>query len=163
MQILNDHHFEESVWCEMKCEGNNLVIGTIYRTPSSSRENNNLLLDVFNVCENYSVNTQILLCGDFNYRAIDWDSNYVDTMSNLFDCLFQERKDFADVSSFWEWVKYNIRKHSISYSRQQAFLKRRRGQKLENDLNEARAIFDNNPTQEAKLKLQTLQILRSKN
>ena len=78
MQILNDHHFEESVWCEMKCEGNNLVIGTIYRTPSSSRENNNLLLDVFNVCENYSVNTQILLCRDFNYGAINWDSNYVD-------------------------------------------------------------------------------------
>ena len=76
---MNDHHFEEAIWCEIKCEGKPIIVGTIYRTPSSSRENNNLLLDIIKVCDSYSDRAQILLCGDFNYGAIDWDNNCVDS------------------------------------------------------------------------------------
>ena len=76
---LNDHHFEESVWCEIKCEDKPIIVGTAYRTPSSSRENNDLLLDIFNVCDKYNNNAQIVICGDFNYGAIEWDCNSVDS------------------------------------------------------------------------------------
>ena len=76
---LNDHHYEDSVWCEIKCEGKPIIIGTVYRTPSSPRENNNLLLDIFNVCDKYSNNAQIVICGDFNYGAIEWEFNNVDS------------------------------------------------------------------------------------
>ena len=79
VSVLNDHHFEDSVWCEIKCEGKPIIVGVVYRTPSSSRENNDLLLDLFTVCEKYSDKAQILVCGDFNYGAIDWEHNYVES------------------------------------------------------------------------------------
>jgi len=66
------------VWCEIKCEGKPIV-GVVYRTPSSNRENNDLLLDLFTVCDTYSDKAQILVCGDFNYGAIDWENNCVDS------------------------------------------------------------------------------------
>ena len=76
---LNDHKFEEAVWCEIKCKGKPIIVGTIYRTPSSNRDNNNLLLDIMKVCDTYSSYAQILICGDFNYGAIEWENNSVDT------------------------------------------------------------------------------------
>ena len=75
---LNNHRFEESVWCEIKCGGKPIVIGSVYRKPSSSKDNNKLLLDLFSVCNTYSNRAQIFICGDFNYGAIDWENNLVD-------------------------------------------------------------------------------------
>ena len=78
--VLNNHHYEDSVWCEIKCEGKPIIVRVVYRTPSSNNENNNLLLDLFSVCDTYSDKAQILVCGDFNYGAIDWENNCVDTL-----------------------------------------------------------------------------------
>ena len=77
--ILNNHKFEESIWCEIKCGGKPIVIGTVYRKPSSNNENNDLLLDLFSVCDTFSKKSQIFICGDFNYGAIDWENNVVDS------------------------------------------------------------------------------------
>ena len=77
--VLNNHGFEDSIWCEIKCGGKPIIIGTVYRKPSSNTENNKLLLDLFSVCDTYSKNSQILICGDFNYGAIDWENNVVDS------------------------------------------------------------------------------------
>ena len=44
---LKNHNFEDSVWCEIKCEGRPIVVGTVYRAPRSTNENNDLLLDFF--------------------------------------------------------------------------------------------------------------------
>ena len=76
---LNNHHFEDSVWCEIKCEGRPIIVGTVYRAPRSTNENNDLLLDLFSVCDRYSGRAQIIVCGDFNYGAIDWENNCVDS------------------------------------------------------------------------------------
>ena len=43
---LNNHRFEEAVWCQIKCEGKPIIVGTVYRTPKSCKENNDLLLDI---------------------------------------------------------------------------------------------------------------------
>ena len=66
------------MWCEIKCEGRPIIVGTVYRAPNSNSENNKLLLDLFSVCDKYSNRAQIIICGDFNYGAIDWESNCVD-------------------------------------------------------------------------------------
>ena len=79
VKILNNHKFEESIWCELKCGGKPIVIGTVYRKPTSNNENNDLLLDLFSVCDTFSKKSQIFICGDFNYGAIDWENNVVDS------------------------------------------------------------------------------------
>lgn len=51
---LNDHQGQEAVWCEVKSKGGKgLVIGTIYRTLSSSSDNNDLICDLIRVSEPY--------------------------------------------------------------------------------------------------------------
>ena len=68
--VLNNHLYEDSVWCEIKCEGKPIIIGVVYRTPSSHRENNDLLLDLFNICDTFSDKAQILVCGYFSLEPL---------------------------------------------------------------------------------------------
>ena len=75
---LVEHEAQESVWCVLKNkEGRNLLLGTIYRSPSSAVENNDLICDLIRLSESYSTNSQILVCGDFNYGNINWEENRV--------------------------------------------------------------------------------------
>lgn len=71
ISILNDS-FKESVWCEMTLNGTDkLLIGLVYRSPTSSHRNNDDLIVTVNraIALNYS---HYLLIGDFNYKEIDW-------------------------------------------------------------------------------------------
>lgn len=75
---LTDHNAQESVWCELKSrEGKNIILGTIYRTPSSSVENNDLICDLVRLSENSTNDKQLLVCGDFNFGNILWEENRV--------------------------------------------------------------------------------------
>ena len=73
------------MWCEIKCEGKPIIVGVVYRCPSSSSENNNLLLDLLAICDSYSDKAQILVCGEFNYGAIDWENNCVEDGQHIAD------------------------------------------------------------------------------
>ena len=77
VSILNTHDSQESLWCELKCSGNPLILGVIYRTPSSSQHNNQRICDLIKTAEDYTGNKQIVVCGDFNFGNIDWENNYV--------------------------------------------------------------------------------------
>ena len=48
--ILPNTQFNESLWCNIKLNSskNNIIIGTIYRSPSSTCGNNELLIDLLN-------------------------------------------------------------------------------------------------------------------
>ena len=37
VNILNNHEFEESIWCEIKCGGKPIIVGTVYRPENSSK------------------------------------------------------------------------------------------------------------------------------
>lgn len=64
--------FKESVWCSIKLnKGDNLLLGTIYRSPNSSQENNESLNQLMTQMARKSF-THILITGDFNYKEIDW-------------------------------------------------------------------------------------------
>ena len=41
-----------------------VLVGSIYRAPSSNREANNLLCDLIRLTENYDKESQVLICGD---------------------------------------------------------------------------------------------------
>ena len=85
------------------------------------------------------------------------DKNYTESVKKLLNSLLKDKESFEDINSFWEWIKYNIRKQAMAYSKRQAFLKNMKEQKLQNDLNKAQFIFDNNPCFERKQKVETLQ------
>ena len=69
-----DVDFNEAKFCTSKLKGKNtLLIGSFYRSPGSTTENNdnlNKLLDKINekMC------SHVLLLGDFNYPRINWET-----------------------------------------------------------------------------------------
>ena len=82
--------FKESVWVEMKLEGNDkLVIGCVYRSPNNDRENVNKLLDLMTYICSMRV-SHILIVGDFNFRNIDWSISTTSNGENHIEYLFLE-------------------------------------------------------------------------
>jgi hypothetical protein len=92
VEDLTNSNFEESVWCEIVLDDDDsLLIGCIYRSPSSPNMNNKKLLELLNQACNRN-NAQLLVVGDFNFPEIDWEtwtSSVADThISAMFiDCL----------------------------------------------------------------------------
>ena len=70
------HH----VWTSIKLQGSDsLLVGCIYRSPSSNIDTSTTsLCDLLTNLHNY---THLLICGDFNYKAISW-SNFSGTSNN---------------------------------------------------------------------------------
>ena len=65
--------FHESIWLRISLmEGDSLLLGCIYRSPSSSTSDNDNLIDLLNnVGENKAYHKIIL--GDINWRRIQWN------------------------------------------------------------------------------------------
>ncbi|XP_072174582.1 uncharacterized protein [Diadema setosum] len=82
--------FQESVWVQLDINHKILVIGCVYRSPSSSHENNQELCKLLNVvCARKW--DHLLIVGDFNYKDIDWSTNQFtggnEDASNFLDCI----------------------------------------------------------------------------
>ncbi|CAL4075816.1 unnamed protein product [Meganyctiphanes norvegica] len=64
---ISNHRFTEHVWCLINLKNNEkCLIGCIYRRPSHTEANNELLLDLLYKANNYKVQ-DILIMGDFNW------------------------------------------------------------------------------------------------
>ena len=75
---LNNHEAGESVWCEVSLRGSGkLIVGCIYRAPSSPSANNDLICDLMRRAEHISGGKQLLVCGDVNFDSIMWEENQV--------------------------------------------------------------------------------------
>ena len=73
VDILNNKDYSESVWLRVKLKNtNSLLIGSVYRSPSSSNVNNEKLTELIQSAVSYK-DSHILILGDFNYRTIDWE------------------------------------------------------------------------------------------
>ena len=71
--VLNEHSFEESCWCEVRLNNKKkILLGGLYRSPSSSTNNSDNLHRLIDVALglNYDYN---IIVGDFNYPSICWD------------------------------------------------------------------------------------------
>lgn len=98
-------NFQESVWCSVNLTGSDkLLVGCIYRSPSSSIENNQELLNLFLQVRDLSP-SHILILGDFNLREIDWrtdtaNANEEHIASKFLECvrdcfLYQHIRDYT--------------------------------------------------------------------
>ena len=102
---LNEHAFEESTWCSIVRGDQTLLLGTIYRSPNSTDENDKLLLNLLEQKEikGNSFN-KVCLMGDFNYPNINWNNRALSENgkgSNL--------QDKIDEILFFQRVEKNTR------------------------------------------------------
>lgn len=98
---LTDMNINESIWCETRLsDEDNLLIGCVYRSPSSSEENNAHLTSLINAACAKKF-THLLIMGDFNFSEVDWDSwtssaGATHSSNKLLDCL-QDNYLFQEV------------------------------------------------------------------
>ena len=66
--------FSESVWASIQLNDENIIIGCLYRSPSSNVENNTHLCRIFSSLQNLPISNKIIIMGDFNFPKVDWKS-----------------------------------------------------------------------------------------
>lgn len=85
VNFLNDHTYKEAVWCEILLQSKRVLFGVIDRPPASTREVNNLLCDVVRLSGEYNNESQVCICGDFNFNEINWELNEVSDYGQVVD------------------------------------------------------------------------------
>ena len=87
--------FEESIWCNINVsKNNNLLVGSIYRSPKSGEVNNEKLLNLMYEISNIK-HDNLIITGDFNLKQINWElrevgglkDSYQNTVFNTIDKL----------------------------------------------------------------------------
>ena len=71
------------------------------------------------------------------------DGDYVNDITEKIPIWLAEgRKDLSDSRSIWDWLKYNIRAHTIQLSKRKARERNEREQNLEEEYTKAKFIFE---------------------
>jgi len=72
------------------------------------------------------------------------DEVYVDEINHMIPTwIYEGRTDLSDPRSVWDWVKYNIKKHSRKYSVNKTKQRRREEQQVNEQLQNAHLVFQN--------------------
>ena len=96
---------DDSPWCSASLRDNEqLLIGLVYRSPSSSDDNNCRLISAIRGINDLNIFSQVLLFGDFNSPGINWeDLDYAGSETSLAACLLDAINDaylFQHVTGF---------------------------------------------------------------
>ena len=74
------------------------------------------------------------------------DEDYVNDITEKIPIWLAEgRKDLSNSRSIWDWLKYNIRAHTIQLSKRKARERNEREQKLQEEYAKAKFIFETDP------------------
>ena len=87
VENLNSHLFEESTWCSfVSNDKEQVLLGCLYRSPSSSELNYNRLKDLLtsDLIQKYD---RICIMGDFNFPNISWDCTDINGDTDFVDCI----------------------------------------------------------------------------
>ena len=88
---LNCKPFESNTWCWVTPkQGKKVLVGCIYRSTSSSAENDSNMLITLNLASDMAGGNRLLLMGDFNVPKINWVTKVVEAGAKLVD------RDFLD-------------------------------------------------------------------
>ena len=95
---LTNHSFNENVWVNIQLnEKETFLIGGVYRSPQSSTENNDLLLDLLEKVKREKF-SNVLILGDFNLPEINWELWTTNRSENHLSYKFLE----CLRDNFWE-------------------------------------------------------------
>ena len=83
--------FQEALWYKIQDNGDSIIVGVVYRAPSTSFEEDENLIGTLREMEKYK---RVMVVGDFNFPDIKWQSLDADT---------REAKNFLQViqDNFW--------------------------------------------------------------
>ena len=82
------------------------------------------------------------------------DENYLEQLRiNVLKWKQEGEIDLSDKRCVWDWIKYNIRLHAISYSKEKAKLKYEKEQRIQQELKDANRLFENDPSASNRLRL----------
>ena len=97
---LNSDSFESSTWCWIiEKNGKKILVGSVYRSTSSTSENNKLLAKKIEKANEIAGDNRLLIMGDFNLPKVDWINNelregYDENEANMFevfsDCFLHQ-------------------------------------------------------------------------
>ena len=77
-KAFNSICFESSVWCWIVGKGGKkILVGTIYRSPNSTEENNKRLAKIITKATEIAGQNRFIILGDFNLPNIDWANDYI--------------------------------------------------------------------------------------
>lgn len=83
-------HFQEAVFCKLRLRGSDsALVGCVYRSPNSTRENFDLLTELLYKIRDLRY-THKLIMGDFNIREINWNENTTNVNEDHIATVFSE-------------------------------------------------------------------------
>ena len=72
------------------------------------------------------------------------DENYLQQLRiNIAKWKLEGENKLSDKRCVWDWIKYNIRLHAISYPKGKAKLRYEKEQRIQRELEEANRLFEN--------------------
>ena len=78
--------YDSSVWCWVSpVKGKKILVGAIYRSPTSVVVNDNQMLRLFDDANTVAGENRLLIMGDFNVPKVDWATNKVLTGARRID------------------------------------------------------------------------------
>ena len=70
---LNTQDYDNSAWCWIvEKGGKKILVGSVYRSPNSTLENDKLLLEKLKLAQEVAGDNRVLILGDFNVPRVDW-------------------------------------------------------------------------------------------
>ena len=85
-KVQLENEYEDQIWVEISLRNkDSLLCGCMYRSPTRDKEQT--VQNTASICKSiFEVvgrkNSHLLICGDFNYPDIEWNSEYVSSESN---------------------------------------------------------------------------------
>ena len=76
-RVLTNSDFKEALWCNLQINQQHLIVGLCYRSPVSTLDNDNQLLNLLEKASMQSKSSHMLIMGDFNYPEIDYVNGLV--------------------------------------------------------------------------------------
>ena len=88
-----------------------------------------------------------------NVSLLD-DENYLDQLRiNMPKWKLEGESELSDKCCVWDWIKYNSRSHTISYSKDKAELRNEKERQTQKEFEEATRLFENDPSASNRLRL----------
>ena len=94
---------------------------------------------------------------EFNSSLLE-DDEYISYITENYSDWLEDGKEIQDPRVLWDFIKYKIRYESITYSKQNARIRREKLLDLEQKIKECTAKCDEQPSQE---NLSDLEILKT--
>ena len=107
-KTLKSLNYESSAWCwVIERGGKKTLVGSVYRSTSSSPENDNKLLQLIEKANEIVGDNRLLLLGDFNVPKINWEDKdlkqgarniEINVLDTINDCFFRFKGLFGSAS-----------------------------------------------------------------